>query len=600
MATTQPADATAVRPASTERTFTSWDGKTLFYRVWAPCADTDKCVLLLHRGHEHSGRFQDFVERAGLDDFWMFAYDARGHGHTEGERGYAESFATVVRDVEAFAQHLTAEHGIARENMAVLANSIGSVVASAWVHDYAPPLRALVLVAPAFRVKLYVPLAIGGLRLLDKVKRKAFVKSYVRPTMLTHDAEMVRQYTEDPLITRNIAVNMLLDLHDAGTRLLADAHAICVPTLMLSAGSDYVVRSGPQRQFFDAISSKPKAFELYDGFYHGILHEQQRERPIRRIAEFVSEAFSRPAEPPDLRDADQHGVNQATCDRLSRPLFPLSPKALYYAGVRLVLGTLGRLSEGVRLGWRTGFNSGETLDYVYRNESRGWGPLGRLADRMYLDSPGWRGIRQRKLLVQELLGQAIRSAHASGHAVHASGRAVLLLDIATGAGRYVLDTLSELGDVPVRAVLRDRNEDALARGRQTAESRGIQGVTFEPGDALDEASLAAIEPRPNVAIVSGLYELIPENRPIAASLRGLAGAMDAGGLLLYTNQPWHPQLELIARGLVGMDGKPWVMRCRTQVEMDQLVAAAGFRKLQTLATDDGIFTVSLAERVRDS
>jgi hypothetical protein len=49
-----------------------------------------------------------------------------------------------------------------------------------------------------------------------------------------------------------------------------------------------------------------------------------------------------------------------------------------------------------------------------------------------------------------------------------------------------------------------------------------------------------------------------------------------------------------------MDGKPWVMRCRTQVEMDQLVAAAGFRKLQTLATDDGIFTVSLAERVRDS
>ena len=54
--------------------------------------------------------------------------------------------------------------------------------------------------------------------------------------------------------------------------------------------------------------------------------------------------------------------------------------------------------------------------------------------------------------------------------------------------------------------------------------------------------------------------------------------MPAGGSLIYTNQPWHPQLELIARGLCDWEGKPWVMRRRTQAEMDDLVRAAGFEK----------------------
>lgn len=67
---------------------------------------------------------------------------------------------------------------------------------------------------------------------------------------------------------------------------------------------------------------------------------------------------------------------------------------------------------------------------------------------------------------------------------------------------------------------------------------------------------------------------------------------------MYTGQPWHPQLEMIARVLPShRDFKPWVMRRRTQGEMDQLVEAAGFRKIDQAIDEWGIFTVSLAERV---
>jgi len=123
---------------------------------------------------------------------------------------------------------------------------------------------------------------------------------------------------------------------------------------------------------------------------------------------------------------------------------------------------------------------------------------------------------------------------------------------------------------------------------------GIKNVTYLQHDAFDEQQLAVTQPRPNVAIVSGLFELFPSNKPIRATLAGLSQAVLRGGLLIYTNQPWHPQQEMIARVLPNRDGEPWVMRCRTQLEMDQLVAAAGFEKLQTLIDDEGIFSVSLA------
>jgi hypothetical protein len=55
---------------------------------------------------------------------------------------------------------------------------------------------------------------------------------------------------------------------------------------------------------------------------------------------------------------------------------------------------------------------------------------------------------------------------------------------------------------------------------------------------------------------------------------------------------------MIARVLSShREGKPWIMRRRTQGELDRLVADAGFRKVDQQIDDWGIFTVSVAQRV---
>ncbi|HEX3421062.1 MAG TPA: alpha/beta hydrolase, partial [Candidatus Udaeobacter sp.] len=288
---------------ATERTFSSWDGAKLFYRSWIPNTATDKALLLFHRGHEHSGRWQETVDSLDLDDIAIFAWDARGHGRSAGDRGAAKSLQDVIKDVDAFARHVSEQFGIPFENMIVLAHSLAAVIVTAWVHDYAPPIRAMILVTAAFHVKLYVPFAVPALRIL----RPRFVKSYVKSKMLTHDREQAARYDSDPLIFRQIAVNVLLDLHDTSKRLVADAGAIQTPTLMIGAGKDWVVSLKAQQRFFDGLSSTQKSFKVFPDAYHAIFHERNPRNVIGLVRDFVLGCFSKAATAPSLGNADKDG-----------------------------------------------------------------------------------------------------------------------------------------------------------------------------------------------------------------------------------------------------------------------------------------------------
>ena len=570
-----------------EDRFGSWDGTELFYRAWKPQGVSDKALIFLHRGHEHSGRIGQQVEEFELEDFWAFAWDIRGHGHSPGPRGYADDYYDHVRDLDAFVRFVNDKYGIPVENIVLVANSIGAVTASAWVHDFAPRVRAMVLAAPGFRIRLYVPLAIPGLRLLDKIRGKSFITSYVKSKMLTHDPEQMQSYDEDQLITKDIAVNVLLGLHDLSTRVVADAGAITTPTLVLSAGSDWVVRNSAQFEFFKNLASPIKEMEVYPGFFHAILYEKERARPIAKAREFIERSFEQDVDRTALLDADRTGPTREKYLELKLPASPL--KAMYYGLQKLGMKTLGRLSDGVRLGWDTGFNSGDSLDYVYENQVRGKTPIGRMIDRTYLDAIGWRAMRERQGILEEQLRKTVT-------ALIEAGEPVRILDVATGRGRYVLDVLCEHPDADISALLRDKSPYSLEQGRQYAKELGFENVAYEEGDAFDTEALLEIDPAPNIAIVSGLFELFPDNRTVMASLQGLAGLVRPGGYLLYTCQPWHPQLEEIARTCVNWDGDPWIMRCRTQAEMDELVRSVGFDKVDMGIDSYGISTVSVACR----
>ena len=529
------------------------------------------------------------ADELGFDDFAYFAWDARGHGMSPGERGDSPSIGTSIADIQDFMQHIQREYGIEPENIAVIAQSVGAVLVSAWLHDYAPKIRCAVLASPAFKVKLYVPFARSGLKVMQHFRGNFFVNSYVKSRYLTHNTERQQSYDNDPLIARAISVRILLGLYEAAERVVADAQAITTPLQLLVSGSDWVVHHKPQHDFYNRLGSHIKERHVFAGFYHDTLGEQNRSAVFKEMRRFIRARFDAPLQVVGVTDAHIHGDSRREADELATPLSPFSPRGAFWASYRAAMNLGAKWSEGLRIGKETGYDSGSTLDYVYRNQPQGSNKFGEMVDKHYLNAIGWRGIRQRKVNI----GKAIQTAF---NKLRAAEKPVHVLDIASGHGRYVLDALTE-NTRPDSVRLRDYSPINVEAGRKLIAERNLQDiVSFDEVNAYDRANYQNLNPRPTLGIVSGLHELFADNDLILNSLYGFGDAIEEGGYLIYTGQPWHPQLEMIARALTShKEGSPnWVMRRRSQQEMDQLVEKAGFEKIHQWIDEDGIFTVSLA------
>ena len=579
---------------TSESGFDCDDGTRLFYRTWQPAAPRQdgpqRALVFLHRGHEHSGRIQPLVEQFGFTQDWAFGWDARGHGFSPGERGDAPSFETMVADFDAFIRHLVTTHGIAIENILVVANSVGAVIAATWLHDYAPRVRGVVMAAAAFEIKLYIPLAKPALRFARRFKPELFVTSYIRPGMLTHSAQEAAAYAADPLIAKAISARVLLGLADTAKRIVEDAAAIDTPVLMLAAGKDFVVKEAPQQRFYERLSSPLKRYVRLPDAFHALFYEQDTTVALTESRRFVDECFARaplPAAHYLSADRDSHSARRYAALQAGTSSGALT-KA-WFGLQRVMLGMMGPVSDGMKIGLRHGFDSGASLDYVYRNQAGGGFGFGKIMDRGYLDAVGWRGIRQRKRQMQRMLEQRI--------AAHQGDAPLRILDVAAGSGRYVLETLKRFQDRNIEVTLRDFTQHNLDQARVLAgELQLTAKVDYQLRDAFSPDSYRVDEGLYDIAVVSGLYELFSENAPVSASLRGIAGVLRDGGYLLYTGQPWHPQLDMIALTLTSHRGTPWQMRPRPQAEMDGLVEAAGCRKIATSIGLEGIFTVSLAQK----
>lgn len=579
---------------SQKHVFTTHDDNQLAYQYW-PAAiehDTKKAIILFHRGHEHSGRMAHLVKELNLPEFDFFAWDARGHGDSPGLRGDAPSFSACVKDIQYFVQHIEATYKIKSTNIAVIGQSVGAVLAATWVHDYAPKIRALCLASPAFDIKLYVPFAKTGLSVLSKLKGNFFITSYVKANMLTHDIERAKTYDTDTQIAKAISVRMLLGLYAASERIVNDAQNIFVPTQVLCSGSDFVVFRKPQQQFYEKLPHPRKEFHILEGFYHDTLGEKDRHIAIEKIRRFILQSFSEDYQAPDVLNADKIGSSCATAEQLSSPLPASSIKNLFWNLTKRNLKLGSKFSQGLKIGEDTGYDSGSTLDFVYRNQGESKNILGNIIDQQYLNAIGWRGIRVRKQHIEQLLAKYAKI-------LTKQRKDVRILDIAAGHGRYILDAVSELATPPKSVLLRDYSELNVESGTALIQERKLDNIAqFELGDAFDTSSLAKVKPKPNLVIVSGLYELFSDNDLLRQSLSGIHQAMLQGGFLIYTGQIWHPQQEFIARALTShRQGDAWVMRLRSQAEMDALVEQAGFKKIDQCIDEFGIFTVSVAQKI---
>ena len=564
-----------------ERKFKSFDDSTLLYREWEHETESNgRILIILHRGHEHSERLESIAAKPEFAGYKIFSYDNRGHGYTEADASY--EFMDFVRDLDAFVSFVCKKEGKKQEDIFIIANSVAGVTASTWVHDYAPKVRGVALIAPAFKIKLYFPFAKALLKWAIKFKPELNIKSYVKSKFLTHDTAEQKRYDEDTRITPHIPARQLTTLLDTAKRVVEDAETIVTPMIVLSATKDYVVENGVQGDFYAGLSSPLKRFVKLEGFYHGVLYENEAQKAISEIASFMEECYAR--EPlPMLKEVIR--VTQKEKDRIAFGTLPIH-KEISYTMQRVMMKRLGFMSDGMKIGLRYGFDSGVTLDHVYKNEPSGMTWLGKMIDKNYLESIGWKGIRQRKANMIAAIKEKIKLLREKGEKVR-------ILDIAGGPARYLIEIAESYPDVEIE--VRDYQIQNVEEGNALAKERNLSNITYRQSDAFDESNYDTQGDRPNIVIISGVFELFDDNELIGIAIDGVASIIEEDGYLLYTGQPWHPQLEQIANVLGNHRQEKWIMRRRSQYELDSLFESRGFEKEHMEIDNWGIFTVSSAQ-----
>ncbi|NJN67800.1 MAG: hypothetical protein HC884_14380 [Chloroflexaceae bacterium] len=134
-----------------------------------------------------------------------------------------------------------------------------------------------------------------------------------------------------------------------------------------------------------------------------------------------------------------------------RTLPDIRRKAPHYLFLQMAVRLLAWMSYGLAIGVAHGFDSGLSLDYVYRNRPGGRTALGQALDRIYLNHESNQADRARKnLLLQAMWNRVLVRRN--------EGLPTTILDVASGPGRYHLELLKMMGGNDISVICRDIDE----------------------------------------------------------------------------------------------------------------------------------------------
>jgi lysophospholipase len=233
-------------------------------------------IVLVHGVGEHSGRYDHVVTRLVDAGYAVHALDHRGHGRSDGPRAFIEDMDHAVADVDTLVDRAVAAHPDVPVFM--LGHSMGGLIALRYALAHQDRLAGLVLSAALAQLNpVPKPLELVG-RALSVIAPRAPLIA-IDPELVSRDPAVVAAYRSDPLVHHGkIPARTAAQIADAVERLPSAVGAITVPTLILYGTADELCPPAGSVMLGERIGAGDLIVTAYDGLFHEILNEPERER----------------------------------------------------------------------------------------------------------------------------------------------------------------------------------------------------------------------------------------------------------------------------------------------------------------------------------
>ncbi|MGK7313181.1 MAG: lysophospholipase [Candidatus Longimicrobiales bacterium M2_2A_002] len=276
--------------AGSSRHVTGAGGTRLHYRSWE--AESPRAaVLVLHGLFEHSRRYRELAGVLGDAGISTFALDLRGHGASQGRRGYVRRFELFLEDVDRFTADVRREltDGLPRF---LLAHSMGGLVGIRWLEERDPELAGAVITSPWLALAdPPAPWLEALVRTLSRVLPIVLIPAGLDAGDLSHDPERVADYRQDPAIYSTVTPRLLTEALDAGREAFRRKARLDLPLLFILAGDDRVVATERATALAGSLDGDVTV-DVRPGYYHEVLQETERAAVMAEIVEWIEARLS--------------------------------------------------------------------------------------------------------------------------------------------------------------------------------------------------------------------------------------------------------------------------------------------------------------------
>lgn len=230
-------------------------------------------VVVAHGLGEHLGRYEQLAATLTGAGYYVWALDHQGHGRSEGPRGLLR-FDDAVSDLDQLV-------AMAREQypelpLFLFGHSLGGGIALRYAMVHQDELDGLVLSGPLAALD-----AGRGAALLARVLGRlvpTLPTTKLDAAAISRDQTVVERYESDPLVSRRaVPAGTAREMLRHVRTLPRDAEQITVPTLLMYGTADQLCPPRGAEMLAERLGSDDLTVHPYQGLYHEILNEPERE-----------------------------------------------------------------------------------------------------------------------------------------------------------------------------------------------------------------------------------------------------------------------------------------------------------------------------------
>ncbi len=268
-----------------EAQFENAQGLRIAYRSWRPADGARGVVVIVPGFNSHSGYYEWVADHLVACGLAVYAVDLRGRGRSDGERFYVRQFSDYVDDLAGMVRLVQSRES--GRPVFLLGHSAGGVVACLYALDHQNAPAGLVCESFAFRVPA-PDFALAVFKGLAHLAPHAHVLR-LKNEDFSRDPAVVAAMNDDPLIAHETQpTQTLAEMVRADERLERSFPQITLPLLILHGTADKAASPSGSQYFFDTCGAADKTLKLYEGGFHDLLNDVDREAVMGDVTTWIA------------------------------------------------------------------------------------------------------------------------------------------------------------------------------------------------------------------------------------------------------------------------------------------------------------------------